>query len=121
MGGRVLRLVRNQPVQFCQDSFGLRIRQRLTQIELRIVALLVRGYKNREMALQLGSTEQGIKNSLRKIFDKTGVFDRLELALFVLHHRIVVGAEPYAHRASALGALAAVHSARELEYQLTVN
>ena len=41
---------------------GLRVRRRLSQLELRIIALVVQGFKNREIASQLGSTEQGIKN-----------------------------------------------------------
>jgi DNA-binding NarL/FixJ family response regulator len=37
----------------------------------------------------LGTTEQVIKNYLRKIYDKLGVSDRLELALYCLHNRII--------------------------------
>jgi hypothetical protein len=33
-----------------------------------------------------------IKNYLRSIYDKTGVSDRLELALFILHHRVLAAA-----------------------------
>jgi hypothetical protein len=42
--------------------------------------------------LQLYTSEQMIKNALRNIFDKIGVSDRLELALFVVHHRILAQA-----------------------------
>jgi DNA-binding NarL/FixJ family response regulator len=38
----------------------------------------------------LGTTEQVIKNYLRKIYDKLGVSDRLELALYCLHNKIVL-------------------------------
>lgn len=117
----MLRLVRNQPSDFRSDSVGLGIRQRLSQLELKIVGLLVQGCKNREIAMFLGSTEQGIKNSLRRIFEKTGVSDRLELALFVLHHHIVVPAAPDARPVAALEALAPVRSSWELDRQLTVN
>ena len=41
------------------------------------------------IALRLGTTEQVIKNYLRSVYDKTGVSDRLELALFTIHHRIL--------------------------------
>jgi DNA-binding NarL/FixJ family response regulator len=71
---------------FSQDMVGVRVRERLSEKELRIVAAVVRGYKNREIALHLFTTEQVVKNALRAIFDKIGVSDRLELALFVLHH-----------------------------------
>src|SRR5579883_3229902 len=71
------------------DMVGLRVRDRLTAKELRIVALIVQGYKNKEIAQQLGTTEQVIKNYLRNVYDKIGVSDRLELALFTIHHRIL--------------------------------
>jgi len=49
------------------DMVGLRVRDRLTAKELRIVALIVQGYKNKEIATQLGTTEQVIKNYLRNV------------------------------------------------------
>ena len=75
-----------------EDLVGLRVRERLSEKELRIIAAVVRGFKNREIAEQLDTTEQVIKNALRAIFDKIGVSDRLELALFVLHHRMLAHA-----------------------------
>ncbi|MBW8870200.1 MAG: response regulator transcription factor [Acidobacteriales bacterium] len=42
--------------------------------------------------LQLPDSEQVIKNYLRSIYDKTGVSDRLELALFTIHHRVLAQA-----------------------------
>ena len=75
-----------------EDLVGARVRDRLSDRELRIVAAVVQGYKNREIALQLYTSEQMIKNALRNIFDKIGVSDRLELALFVVHHRILAQA-----------------------------
>ena len=74
------------------DLVGARVRDRLTPKELRIVALIVQGYKNKEIANQLGTTEQVIKNYLRNVYDKIGVSDRLELALFTIHHRILAEA-----------------------------
>lgn len=74
------------------DAVGLRVRERLTPRELQIVGLIVQGCKNKEIATQLGTKEQVIKNYLRSIYDKTGVSDRLELALFTLHHRILAEA-----------------------------
>jgi DNA-binding NarL/FixJ family response regulator len=75
-----------------EDLVGTRVRDRLSEKELRIVAAVVRGFKNREIAMQLYTTEQVVKNALRVIFDKIGVSDRLELALFVLHHRMLAHA-----------------------------
>ena len=74
------------------DLVGARVRDRLTPKELRIVALIVQGYKNKEIAQQLGTTEQVIKNYLRNVYDKIGVSDRLELALFTIHHKILAEA-----------------------------
>ena len=71
---------------------GTRVRERLTPKELKITAFIVQGCKNKEIAVRLGTTEQVIKNYLRSIYDKTGVSDRLELALFTIHHRILAAA-----------------------------
>lgn len=74
------------------DAVGARVRDRLTAKELKIIALIVQGYKNKEIALKLGTTEQVIKNYLRNVYDKIGVSDRLELALFTIHHKILMEA-----------------------------
>lgn len=88
------RHVRAQGVEASasEDSVGSRVRDRLTPKELKIVALIVQGCKNKEIALRLSTTEQVIKNYLRSIYDKTGVSDRLELALFTIHHRMLAEA-----------------------------
>jgi DNA-binding NarL/FixJ family response regulator len=75
-----------------QDAVGARVRDRLTAKEMQIVALIVQGCKNKHIAAQLGTKEQVIKNYLRSIYDKTGVSDRLELALFTIHHRTLAEA-----------------------------
>ncbi len=80
------------PEEAENDMVGARVRDRLTPKELRIVALIVQGYKNKDIATELGTTEQVIKNYLRNIYDKIGVSDRLELALFTIHHRILAEA-----------------------------
>jgi DNA-binding NarL/FixJ family response regulator len=74
------------------DFVGARVRDRLTPKELKIVALIVQGFKNKEIANLLGTTEQVVKNYLRNVYDKIGVSDRLELALFTIHHRILAEA-----------------------------
>jgi len=78
--------------EICADQIGERVSSRLSRRERRIIAEVVQGYKNREVATHLGTSEQMIKNVLRIIFDKTGVSDRLELALFVMHHQVLAGA-----------------------------
>jgi DNA-binding NarL/FixJ family response regulator len=74
------------------DTVGSRVRDRLTPKEMQIVALIVQGCKNKDIASQLNTKEQVIKNYLRSIYDKTGVSDRLELALFTIHHRALADA-----------------------------
>ncbi|MEO8726202.1 MAG: response regulator transcription factor [Acidobacteriaceae bacterium] len=74
------------------DIVGARVRDRLTAKELRVVALIVQGFKNREIASRLSTSEQVVKNYLRSVYDKIGVSDRLELALFTIHHRILAEA-----------------------------
>jgi DNA-binding NarL/FixJ family response regulator len=65
-----------------------RLQPRLSTKELSIIALITQGKRNKEIAFQLGTTEQVIKNYLRKIYEKLGVSDRLELALYCLHHQL---------------------------------
>jgi len=72
-----------------EDLVGRRVRDVLTSRQLAIVALILQGLRNKEIALRLGTSEQIIKNHLRDVYDKSGVSDRLELALFTIHHRIL--------------------------------
>jgi len=74
------------------DAVGARVLDRLTPKEIQIVAFIAKGYRNKEIAIRLGVTEQVIKNYLGKIYNKTGVSDRLGLALFTIHHRILAEA-----------------------------
>lgn len=74
------------------DHAGAQVVKRLTPKELQIVALVSEGAKNREIAGRLGTKEQVVKNYLRSIYDKVGVSDRLELALYTVHHRTLAEA-----------------------------
>lgn len=62
-----------------------RERSPLSQREREIVSLVAQGYKNKEMAEKMFISEQTVKNHLHNIFDKLGVSDRLELALYAIH------------------------------------
>jgi DNA-binding NarL/FixJ family response regulator len=68
-----------------------RERSPLSQREREIVALVAQGYKNKEMAEKMFISEQTVKNHLHNIFDKLGVSDRLELALYAIHKGLHVG------------------------------
>lgn len=62
---------------------------RLSPKQTEIIICITKGMRNKEIAFQLGTSEQVIKNYLRKIYDKLGVADRLELALYCLHNKII--------------------------------
>lgn len=68
---------------------GARPKVQLTPKESLIVSCVTHGMKNKEIALRVGTTEQVVKNYLRKVYDKLGVADRLELALYCLNHHVV--------------------------------
>jgi len=91
-GEKVVHPVQSTAESQPEDMVGARVRDRLTPKEMKIVALIVQGCKNKEIGIRLGTSEQVIKNYLRNIYDKTGVSDRLELALFTIHHRILAEA-----------------------------
>lgn len=60
----------------------------LTPREREIAALVGQGYKYREIAEMLSISEQTVKNHLRNMFHKLGVSDRLQLALYAIHHNL---------------------------------
>ena len=74
---------------------------RLTRREFQVIAAIVEGATNRDIAKQLRLSEQTVKNHLSRIFDKLGVSNRLELALYVVHHRLLGGADTAASAAPA--------------------
>jgi two-component system nitrate/nitrite response regulator NarL len=87
----------NQSVNWVIDAYRAqaaalvspRNQPRLSPKEMSIITCITQGKRNKEIAFQLGTTEQVIKNYLRKIYDKLGVSDRLELALYCLHNKII--------------------------------
>ena len=60
--------------------------EQLTGKETQVATLVWQGLTNREIANNIGTTEQVVKNYLRSTFDKLGVWSRLELALYVARH-----------------------------------
>jgi DNA-binding NarL/FixJ family response regulator len=86
-----------QAIQWVMEAYrnqhtrggGVRPKVQLTPKESLIVSCVTQGMKNKEIALRVGTTEQVVKNYLRKVYDKLGVADRLELALYCLNHHIV--------------------------------
>lgn len=68
-----------------------RPKTKLSDKELLIISCVTQGMRNKEIAAEIGTTEQVVKNYLRKVYDKLGVSDRLELALYCIHHRLLQG------------------------------
>jgi DNA-binding NarL/FixJ family response regulator len=58
--------------------------RRITKSESEVVKLAVEGLINREIAKQLGLTEHTVKNYLYRVFNKLGVSNRVELALYCM-------------------------------------
>lgn len=93
----VMEAYRNQNSR----ATGSRPKVQLTPKETLIVSCVTQGMKNKEIALRVGTTEQVVKNYLRKVYDKLGVADRLELALYCLNHHVVDNTKVPALPASA--------------------
>src|SRR5437762_6591260 len=86
----IRQFVANEDMPPPQQQTSSRERERspLSQREREIVALVAQGFKNKEMAEKMFISEQTVKNHLHNIFDKLGVSDRLELALYAIHKNI---------------------------------
>ncbi len=56
--------------------------------EKQVVSLVSQGFRNKEIAERMFISEQTVKNHLHNIFDKLGVSDRLELALYAIHKNL---------------------------------
>jgi len=54
----------------------------LSSREKRIVELVSQGFKNREIAMELGITVHVVRNYIVSIYDKVGMSNRVELALW---------------------------------------
>jgi DNA-binding NarL/FixJ family response regulator len=94
-GGRFLQM--HAAAEISADLIGERVTSKLSCRELKIISAVVRGYRNSDIALQMGTTVPLLKKMIRTIFDKTGVSGRLELALFVVHHQVLAHAAAEQH------------------------
>jgi DNA-binding NarL/FixJ family response regulator len=66
-----------------RNTFGL------TPRELQVTALVAEGLTNKDVAAEYKISEETVKHHIKRIFDKTGVSNRLELAIFAMNHRLV--------------------------------
>lgn len=60
---------------------------RLTPKELTVITLVAEGMTNKTVGKTLGTTEHVIKNYLRIVYDKIGLYNRVELALWYETHK----------------------------------
>ena len=60
----------------------------LTKRELQVVGALVEGQSNKDIATSFGVSEYTVKHHLTNVFDKLGVYNRLELVLFAIRHQL---------------------------------
>ena len=70
------------------EDLPQRNKYRLTPRELEIVAAVVAGFANKEIAQYFKISEDTVKHHLSNIFDKVGVSSRLELALFAVNQSL---------------------------------
>jgi len=61
----------------------------LTKRELQIVSAIGDAMSNKDIAVQLGISEYTVKHHLTSIFNKVGVYSRLELAMMATHHGLI--------------------------------
>lgn len=64
-------------------------RFRLTRREMDIVSAVAAGESNKGIAQRLALSEDTVKHHVSHVFDKLGVFSRLELAIFAFNHDLV--------------------------------
>jgi two-component system nitrate/nitrite response regulator NarL len=92
-----------------RNAFGL------TPRELEIIAAVGRGATNQQIATELAITRDTVKHHLSNIFTKTGVFTRLQLAVFAMHQSITVDAN-----AAAVAVKTSTRSPRSAEVEACV-
>ena len=91
------------------DSFLCARRVALTQREGQLVSLLSQGLKNKEIATTLMISEGTVKVYLSRLFQKVGVKDRFELALFGLKN-LTTGQLPVGEKGQRASAIPGLRS-----------
>jgi two-component system nitrate/nitrite response regulator NarL len=78
---------RKEPALPAEHNYGL------TRRELQIIGALVEGQTNKDIAATFGVSEYTVKHHLTNVFDKLGVYNRVELVLFAISHHLVAPPE----------------------------
>ena len=89
--------VQPRPDSIHKNSFGL------TERELQVIRAVVRGDSNKMIASQLAIAQHTVKRHLANIFTKTGLFSRLQLAVFAMDHRLTADAASVPEFVPAMG------------------
>jgi two-component system, NarL family, nitrate/nitrite response regulator NarL len=89
VGRKVAAKPRSSPKSYNKISAKDQKDYGLTQREIEIIQAVALGAPNKEIANLLGISEQTVKHHITNIFDKVGVYNRLELTLFAFHHGLV--------------------------------
>jgi two-component system, NarL family, nitrate/nitrite response regulator NarL len=100
----------NRPIEACRFQTtalnSRRTRSQLSPKEVAIITCITQSKRNKEIAYQLKTTEQVIKNCLRMVYNKLAISDRLELALYGLRHQLHKGERiAFAHQEPGIGYL----------------
>jgi len=89
---RLHDIVQHLRLSGCEAESAATPAMMLTRREIQIVGAIVEGASNKGIGQQFGLSEQTVKNHISHIFDKVGVSNRLELALYAVHHKLLEGA-----------------------------
>jgi DNA-binding NarL/FixJ family response regulator len=85
--GRLIDAMRQLTQQHAADAHAKRFK--LTRREMDIVSAVAAGESNKGIAERLKLSEDTVKHHVSSVFDKLGVFSRLELAVFAINHKLV--------------------------------
>lgn len=85
--GHVVERMRLLTAQSGPDENAHRFK--LTRRQIDIVAAVAAGESNKDIADRLALSEDTVKHHVSNVFDKLGVFSRVELAVFAINHKLV--------------------------------
>ena len=85
--GHLIEAMRRLHEQSIADANAKRFK--LTKREMEIVTAVASGESNKGIAELLHLSEDTVKHHVSSVFDKLGVYSRLELAVFAINHRLV--------------------------------
>jgi DNA-binding NarL/FixJ family response regulator len=101
--GKVIDAIRDPSQQNGSGTRKPSNRYSLTARELQVIGGVTKGESNREIAGQMEIREDTVKHHLSSIFDKVGVFSRVELAVFAIHHGLIADEAMMSGRMNAQG------------------